>query len=69
MQNRCIFFGIHIKRETFQTRTLDVQSQMIAEKVHRPNELQYDMLLGYMSVKQTFLNGIILLPNVESAFL
>ncbi len=33
-------------------------SQMSAEKIHQPNELQYnnEMLLDYMSVKQSFLS-------------
>ncbi len=44
MRNQCIFC-IHIKRETFQTRTAAIDSapgarQMSAEKVHQPNELR-----------------------------
>ncbi len=57
-----VFFCIHIQRDFSYAHCSFASapgvSQLSAEKVHQPNELQQnnETLLGYMSVKQTFLS-------------
>ncbi len=57
-----VFFCIQIKRDFSDAQcsfaSAPGASQMSAEKVHQPNELRQnnEMLLDYMSVKQTFLS-------------
>ncbi len=56
-----VFFCIHIQQDfsdaCFSFASAPGASQMSAEKVQQPNEFRQhnQMLLGYMSVKQTFL--------------
>ncbi len=58
-----MIFCIHIKRDFSDAHCSFASapgvSQMSAEKVHQPNELREnnEMLLGYMSVKQSLLSG------------
>ncbi len=62
MRNRCIFLHPNqtgaFSGMCFSFASAPGASQMSAEKVHQPNELRQDneILLGYMSVKQTFLS-------------
>ncbi len=61
MRNRCIFLHPnqtgYFSDACFRFASASSTSQMSAEKVHQPKELRQnnEMLLGYMSVKQTFL--------------